>query len=260
MWGPPVSPFFPPPSPFPPAVFPVTTPWGQGRRRKHPRRPHGCRPPAALVAADGHRVPPVPHPSRPLPRPRNPRRRPIKPAAPISISQNRAAAHGDFSVRRKKRGGVEEKKSWGRGNWRPPMEEPEAAAPRDPLVAARPAGEAAGRGTPVHGLRSRTSSSRRRLTPEPLAGVALHHGARTGPAKGDAAPVNIFTAPSPSRTACFLFTELFNTASPERQGAGLLHQGDVAVEAMDRAALLPLHQAVPRYSSPPPHRRVQSAR
>jgi hypothetical protein len=139
------------------------------------------------------------------------------------------------------------------------MEEPEAVAPRDHLVTARPAGEAAGRGMPVHGPRSRSSSSRRRLKPEPLAGVALHHGAGTGPAKGDAAPVYIFTAPSPSRTACFLFTVLF-AASPEHQGAGLLHQGDVAVEAMDRAALLPLLQAIPRCLSPPPRRRVQSAR
>jgi hypothetical protein len=78
------------------------------------------------------------------------------------------------------------------------MEEPEADAPRDHLVAARPAGEAARRGTPVHGPRSRSSSSRRLLKPEPLAGVALHPGAGTGPAKGDAAPVYIFTAPSPS--------------------------------------------------------------
>jgi hypothetical protein len=56
------------------------------------------------------------------------------------------------------------------------------------------------------------------------------------------------------------FIELFNTTSPERQGAGLQHREDVAVEAMDRAALLPLLQAVPRCSSPPPRRRVQSAR
>jgi hypothetical protein len=55
------------------------------------------------------------------------------------------------------------------------------------------------------------------------------------------------TAPSPSRTACFLFTVLF-AASPERQGAGLLHKGDVTVEAMDHAALLPLLQAIPRCS------------
>jgi hypothetical protein len=67
------------------------------------------------------------------------------------------------------------------------------------------------------------------------------------------------TTPSPSRTPCFLFTVLF-AAAPERQGAGLLHMGDVAVEAMDRAALLPLLQAIPRCSSPPPRRRVQSAR
>jgi hypothetical protein len=55
------------------------------------------------------------------------------------------------------------------------------------------------------------------------------------------------TAPSPSRTACFLFTVLF-AASPERQGAGLLHKEDVAAEAMDRIALLPLLQAIPRCS------------
>jgi hypothetical protein len=55
------------------------------------------------------------------------------------------------------------------------------------------------------------------------------------------------TAPSPSRTACFLFTVLF-AASPERKGAGLLHKEDVAVEAMDHAALLPLLQAIPRCS------------
>jgi hypothetical protein len=34
--------------------------------------------------------------------------------------------------------------------------------------------------------------------------------------------VELFTAPSPSQTACFLFTVLF-AASPERQGVGLLH-------------------------------------
>jgi hypothetical protein len=54
----------------------------------------------------------------------------------------------------------------------------------------------------VHGPWSRSSSSHRHLKPEPLAGVALHLGAGTGPTKGDAAPVYIFTAPSPSRTAC----------------------------------------------------------
>jgi hypothetical protein len=36
-----------------------------------------------------------------------------------------------------------EKKSWGRGNWRPPVGGPEVAAPLDPLVAVRLAGEAA---------------------------------------------------------------------------------------------------------------------
>jgi hypothetical protein len=41
------------------------------------------------------------------------------------------------------------------------MEEPEAVAPLDHLVADRPAGEVAGRGTPVHGPRSRSCSSRR---------------------------------------------------------------------------------------------------
>jgi hypothetical protein len=61
---------------------------------------------------------------------------------------------------------------------------------------------------------------------------------------------------------CFLFPEPFNTASPERQGAGLQHRDDVAVEAMDRAALLPLPQAVPLLattSSPPcPEREVST--
>jgi hypothetical protein len=57
-------------------------------------------------------------------------------------------------------------------------------------------------------------------------------------------------APSPSRTACFLFTELF-AASPGRQGAGLLHKGDADLEAMDRAALLLLLQAVPLLSTAP---------
>jgi hypothetical protein len=51
-------------------------------------------------------------------------------------------------------------------------------------------------------------------------------------------------------------------ASPERQGAGLLHKGDVVVEAMDRATLLPLLQAVPLLvttSSPPcPEREVNT--
>jgi hypothetical protein len=91
---------------------------------------------------------------------------------------------------------------------------PEVAAPLDCHVAAGLQTRPRDGGTPVHGLRSRSSSSHRRLKPEPLAGVALHLGAGTGPAKGDAAPVYIFTAP---------FTELFNTTSPERQGAGLLH-------------------------------------
>jgi hypothetical protein len=58
---------------------------------------------------------------------------------------------------------------------------------------------------------------------------------------------------SPSRTPCFLFTELF-AASPGRQGAGLLHKGDADVEAMDRAALLLLQQAEPRSSSSTPPR------
>jgi hypothetical protein len=59
-----------------------------------------------------------------------------------------------------------------------------------------------------------------------------------------------------------IFIELFNTASPKRQGAGLQHREDVAVEAMDRAALLPLLQAVPlpvTTSSPPcPEREVRN--
>jgi hypothetical protein len=38
-------------------------------------------------------------------------------------------------------------------------------------------------------------------------------------------------------------------SSLERQGAGLQHRDDVAVEAMDRAALLPLPQAVPLLST-----------
>jgi hypothetical protein len=61
---------------------------------------------------------------------------------------------------------------------------------------------------------------------------------------------------------CFLFPEPFNTTSPERQGAGLQHWEDVAVGAMDRAALLPLLQAVPLLvttSSPPcPEREVST--
>jgi hypothetical protein len=61
---------------------------------------------------------------------------------------------------------------------------------------------------------------------------------------------------------CFLFPEPFNTASPERQGAGLQHREDAAVEAMDRAALLPLLQAVSLLvttSSPPcPEREVST--
>jgi hypothetical protein len=36
-----------------------------------------------------------------------------------------------------------------------------------------------------------------------------------------------------------------------------MHKKDVAVEAMGRAALLPLLQVIPRCSSPPPRRRVQ---
>jgi hypothetical protein len=39
--------------------------------------------------------------------------------------------------------------------------EPDAVAPLDHLVAARPAGEAARRGMPVRGPRSRSCSSRR---------------------------------------------------------------------------------------------------
>jgi hypothetical protein len=41
---------------------------------------------------------------------------------------------------------------------------------------------------------------------------------------------------------------------------GLLHKEDFAAEAMDRAALLPLLQAIPRCSSPPPRRRVQESK
>jgi hypothetical protein len=75
--------------------------------------------------------------------------------------------------------------------------------------------------------------------------------ARARDADAQAGAVCGQVAPSPSRTACLLVTELFNTASPERQGAGLQHREDVAVEAMDRAALLPLLQAVPRCSTAP---------
>jgi hypothetical protein len=41
---------------------------------------------------------------------------------------------------------------------------------------------------------------------------------------------------------------------------GLLHKEDVVVEAMDRAALLPLLQAIPHCSSPPPRRRVRECK
>jgi hypothetical protein len=86
--------------------------------------------------------------------------------------------------------------------------------------------------------------------------------ARAKDADAQAGAVRGQVASSPRRTACLLFTELF-AASPGRQGAGLLHKGDVDVEAMDRAALLPLLQAVPLLvttSSPPcPEREVSTA-
>jgi hypothetical protein len=79
-------------------------------------------------------------------------------------------------------------------SWRSPRSPPRWTATSPPACKrGRWMGE-----TPVHGLRSWSSPSRRRLKPEPLAGVALHHGAGTGPAKGNAAPVCIFTAPSSS--------------------------------------------------------------
>jgi hypothetical protein len=141
----------------------------------------------------------------------------------------------------------EEGRSWSR--WGVPfVEEPEVSAPLGQLVAARPAGEAAGRG-----CHARTVEG---------AGAAVRPGA--GAARGRKKPVQpLLPLLQPVRHRplfCLLFTELFNTASPERQGAGLQHREDVAVEAMDRAALLPLLQAVPRCSSPPPRRRVQGAR
>jgi hypothetical protein len=72
-----------------------------------------------------------------------------------------------------------------------------------------------------------------------------------------------FLCPNQSATvlcSASISPEVFNTTSPECQGAGLQHREDVAVEAMDRAALLPLLQAIPRCSSPLLRRRVQSAR
>jgi hypothetical protein len=114
----------------------------------------------------------------------------------------------------------------------------------------RPAGEAAGRGN----ARAWTAEPEQFKSPTPEAGAARGR-------KKPVQPLLPLLQPVRHRPLfCLLFTELFNTASPERQGAGLQHQEEVAVEAMDRAALLPLLQAVPLLvttSSPPcPERKV----
>jgi hypothetical protein len=57
---------------------------------------------------------------------------------------------------------------------------------------------------------------------------------------------------------CFLFTELF-AASPGRQGAGLLHKGDVDVKPWTAPPCFLCSRPF-RCSSPPPRRRVRSAR
>jgi hypothetical protein len=139
-------------SPFLPAIFPVSKP---------PRRPHGRCPPAALAPWDGGHAPPVPHLHRPLPCPqtlappyKNPHLAPLwAAAAPLGIPPcppQEGEEEGEKEKPEEKRTG---KPHWG---------EPDVVAPLDHLVAARPAGEAAGRGTPVHGPRSRSCSSRRR--------------------------------------------------------------------------------------------------
>jgi hypothetical protein len=79
--------------------------------------------------------------SAPSVRASEPRAPPYK-AAPVNIPD--PPPLGDFSLsaarREEERG---RRRSWGRGNWRPPVGEPEVAAPLDPHVADRPAGEAA---------------------------------------------------------------------------------------------------------------------
>jgi hypothetical protein len=104
------------------------------------------------------------------------------------------------------------------------VQEPEAAAPLDCRVAAGLQAKLLDGGTLVQGLQSRSRSSRPITTADRL------------------------LPSSPS--------------SPERPGAGLQHRGDVAVEAVHRAALLPLLQAVPLLitaASPPcPEREVRN--
>jgi hypothetical protein len=127
------------------------------------------------------------------------------------------------------------------------VEEPKVAAPLDCHIAAGL------QARPLDGGNARawTAEPEQLKSPTPEAGAARGR-------KKPVQPLLPLLQPVRRRPLfCLLFTELFNTASPERQGAGLQHREDVAVEAMDRAALLPLLQAVPRCSSPPPRRRVQ---
>jgi hypothetical protein len=68
-----------------------------------------------------------------------------------------------------------------------------------------------------------------------------------GPA-GDDVVLLCFPCIKPSPSLLPLLHRTFFAASPERQGAGAAAKEDVAVEAMDRAALLALLQAIPRCS------------
>jgi hypothetical protein len=109
-------------------------------------------------------------------------------------------------------------------------------------------------------------------SPSGLQGGRLRKGRRAGAAQ-EGRPWKIqgqhaFAVHRPSRSrpwSSCLFIESdrllpSSPSSPERPGAGLQHRGDVAVEAVHRAALLPLLQAVPLLVTAPPRRRVQNAR
>jgi hypothetical protein len=126
-------------------------------------------------------------------------------------------------------------------------------APLVHQLAARPAGEAAGRGgTPCRSLKPPprwTAASPPACMRSCWTVERSCRGCRAGAGQ---------VAPSPSRTACLLFTELF-AASPGRQGAGLLHKGDVDVKPWTAPPCFLCSRPF-RCSSPPPRRRDQNAR
>jgi hypothetical protein len=206
-------------------------------------------------------------------------------AAPNQSSLYRAAAHGGFSAAPQSRGGGEGGRSGGEGEGEgrtgsrtggdrsrraagPPARCPSCRRGRrtggnavlDCRVAAGLQAKPLDGGTLVLGPRRRSSSSRRRLKPEPLAGVALHHGAGTGPAKGDAAPVYIFTAPF--TTLNRLHPSSPSSSAPPRRNAKErgCSTGKMSPWKPWTAPPCFLCSRPFRCSSPPPRRRVRSVR